>query len=136
MQIQLRSIVNDQFRIAFQKLYKSPDIKAVASFKLHALSKSLNDTNQHYEDTRLKLCKQYARKNEAGEAILITDPEKGTQRYEFDQKEGIDFQRELHDLLQEMVEVPEPTLKLADIAETSLSPEDIGTLVGIAFQAE
>jgi hypothetical protein len=134
MQTKLRNIVNDQFRATFQKLYKSPDIKAVASFKLTSLGKALNEHNQHYEEARLKLCKQYAKKNEAGEAILFTNPENGIQRYEFEPKDGIDFQRELHDLLDQNVDLPDPALTLADIAQMNLSPEDIEHLIGIAFK--
>lgn len=120
MTITLQNILESQETM--QNL-STKTLRGRTAYQVARLLKRLEAELATYNDTRLKLVEQYAKKKEDGSFELNEKNE-----YQFTQENMQAYINEMNNLLQEKIEIDANPLKLDDLLDLEFTPAEMVTL--------
>jgi len=120
--IQASSVINNSLS-ALQSLHFSEDLRASAGFRLTAIVKQIDEKMKVFNESRIKLCEKYAKKNKKGEFDL---DEQGN--FQFSDENKPQFQSEYEELVSQDVELIGSKLKRFDVADVKISAYKLSLL--------
>ena len=132
-QLAYKKVCDGAFMNALQNL-KSKPIKVTTSVKLIPFLKSIKEKSTEFEEIRLNLCKNLAKKGENGEPIMIK--EGNSERFAFGAEEQAQFDKEFKELLEQKIELPPPSLALDEIKHLEITAGDLELLWEVVIKPE
>ena len=101
----------------------SKPLRGRAAFKVARLLKKLEGELTTFNETRVKLIENYAKKDEEGQYVLNDHNE-----YQFDAEKAQEFVGEINKLLNEEVQVEANPILLEEIEEIDFTPAEMAVL--------
>lgn len=135
MEVQLKTILSEQFKSSMHALRWHKQLKASVAWKLLPVDKKITEAFESYDKMRIDICKKYAKKDENGEPKTIPLGPNGLSQFEFEPANGKKLEKELADLMEEKLELPNPVVKIEDLGDIDLSLGDLSNLSGIMLTA-
>ena len=96
--MKLGSVISPSFNASYSKLLNA-SLPVKTMFNLKKFTDKLGKEQKAYEETRVQLCKEYAEKDEKGEAITKDNV------FQFDQERVAEFNGKMSELLETEIEI-------------------------------
>lgn len=120
MTVTLRDIVDSQ---EVMRTLSNKQLRGRAAFKVARLLKKLEAELATFNDTRIKLIENYAKKDEEGKYVTNDKNE-----YQFDEDNANKFIEEFNKLLLEEVEIDANPILIGEIEEIDFTPAEMAIL--------
>ena len=117
MNVTLKDIVDSQ---EVMRLLSNKPLRGRAAFKVARLLKKLESELVTFNDTRIKLIENYAKKDENGQFITNEQNE-----YQFDEDNANLFVEEINKLLTEEIQIDASPILLNEIEELNFTPVEM-----------
>ena len=117
MNVTLKDIVDSQ---EVMRLLSNKPLRGRAAFKVARLLKKLESELVTFNDTRIKLIENYAKKDENGQFITNEKNE-----YQFDEDNATLFVEEINKLLTEEIQIDASPILLNEIEELNFTPVEM-----------
>lgn len=128
MKVKLSSLVsicnrpNEYTPSLLEILGSTKGLSSVTAYRISKNIKAITEEEKTYQDTRIKMCKEYANKDEKGEPILKDN------KYDIPDDKLKEFDDELKKLLDEEVDIEIKKLSLEEIDKVGLSAFDLSNI--------
>lgn len=106
---------------------KALKLPVTTSFRFGKFIKKLNEEIQAFEAARAELLKQYCKRDEQGQPIIVEN------QYQFDDEIRPTVEAEFNKLAQEKVKLPWEPLNLEALGNINIDPRCLMTLVELGF---
>lgn len=123
MELKLKDLINAE-RI-FATLNMTRGFSSVVAYRISKTVKDVSKELKEYEAQRIKLCEEYAKKDDEGKPIIIPDPETGKSSYDISAEDLIKVNNELNNLQEETVDINIKKVTLEDIDKAGLAPLEL-----------
>ena len=120
MNVTLKDIVDSQ---EVMRLLSNKPLRGRAAFKVARLLKKLESELVTFNDTRIKLIENYAKKDENGQFITNEKNE-----YQFDEDNATLFVEEINKLLTEEIQIDASPILLNEIEELNFTPVEMALI--------
>lgn len=120
MTVTLRDIVDSQ---EVMRALSGKQLRGRAAFKVARLLKKLEIELATFNDTRVKLIENYAKKDEEGKYVTNDKNE-----YQFDDDNANKFVEEINKLLSEQIEIDANPILIDEIEEINFTPAEMAIL--------
>lgn len=118
MEIKLVTLLNAQKTLV--ELHKQRGLSGVTAYRIMKNAKVIDEEFKSYDEQRVKLCEEFATKDENGKPIIKDDS-----NYDISNENMAKCLEELSKLREETVELPIKKVKLEDIDAAGFSPAEI-----------
>lgn len=120
MNVTLKDIVESQ---GVMRTLSIKPLRGRAAFKVARLLKKLEVELSTFDDTRMKLIENYAKKDENGQFVTNEQNE-----YQFDKENADKFVEEVNKLLAEEIQIDANPILISDIEELNFTPAEMAVL--------
>ena len=110
---------------AEKALYRLGNTKGLSSITAYRISKNIKAISEElktYNNTRTKLCEEYADKDKDGKPVIEDN------KYHIPVESSIELNKQLEQLLNETVDIKIKKVSLEDIDEAGLSPLELDSI--------
>lgn len=118
MELTIKTLLNS--RSALGVLGNTKGLMGVVAYKIAKNIKSINSELEIYEETRVNLVKEYAKKDDEGNCLKITN-EDGSEVYDIEDEKMEELNKEINRLMDETVEIDIKKISLDDLNNAGLS---------------
>lgn len=129
MKVKLKVLVNlcnrpnENIPSVLEILGSTKGLSSVTAYRISKNIKVITEEEKTYQDTRIKLCKEYAEKDDKGEPIVIDD-----KKYDISAENLKKFNKELNNLLEEEIDIEIKKLSLHEIDRVGLSAFELNSI--------
>lgn len=127
----LGNLISQHFANSYRDLRYDKEIGVTVAYRLLPIEKKLTASLSDFEKIRNEIYRKYARKNEKGDPIIKMDAR--GESVDVDPSNADAVKKELDELFDQDVHLPDPVVKVSEVANCKLNLNDLSNLVGIVL---